>query len=119
MKKLEWDLSDLFENETSFYYNVVQLKKELIEIQELHRTDITAKYLETVLNRHWKMKEASDNILIYASLLYYKDIKNETYIDRKKLAEELNNEVKERLKCIERKIVELGRNKIERFKQEN
>ncbi len=119
MKKLEWNLNDLFENEDSFYHNVKQIKKELIEIEELDTTDITSKNLETLLNRHWKMKEVSDNILIYASLLYYKDVKNEVYIDRKKLAEELNNEVKERLKSIDRKIVELGKNEIERFKQEN
>ena len=75
--------------------------------------------LEKILNLRWHVKELSNNILIYGSLSYYKNVNSEECQSLKKQAEALNNEVDLNLKKIDNAILGLGWDKIHTFIFEN
>lgn len=74
---LIWDLRELFKNEEEFLNAVDLLKKEVLEFQKNNNCDLNQDSLLYLLDEKWKLKEQTNNILVYASLNYYKDIKSE------------------------------------------
>lgn len=116
MNKLIWNLNELFKDNQAFYkeiINVYNLTKSL----EINYKDIelNPNSLLELLEKEWLIKEKSNNILIYGSLMYYKDINNEECIKLKKEAEKTNNEINTSLKFIDRKILDLGLDNINNF----
>lgn len=116
---MEWNLEELFKTETDFYNEIENIKTELEKIKQYENIELNKDNLLELLNKKWELKEKSNNVLVYGSLNYYKNIKSEEMINLKTQAEKLNSEVESKLSFIDLKILELGKEKIEEFIKEN
>lgn len=116
--KLEWNLEDLFSNNEQFYNEIDKVNELLSEIN-FDTEIINDVDLLDILNREWKIKELANNILVYGSLMYYKNIKSEECIKLKNDAEQLSNEVNTQLKKVEIKILECGKDYILKLIERN
>lgn len=119
MEKLEWNLEELFINTESMCKEIDHIKELLKDIEKYKNIKLDSKTLLELLNKKWKIKELTNSVLVYASLMYYKNVNDEEYIKNKKIAEEFNNEVNSSLKFIDRSILELGLDKVNEFIKEN
>lgn len=116
---MEWNLEELFKTENDFYNEIENIKRELEKIKQYENIELNKDNLLELLNKKWELKEKSNNVLVYGSLNYYKNIKSEEMINLKTQAEKLNSEVESKLNFIDLKILELGKEKIEQFIKEN
>ena len=119
MNKLQWNLQEIFTDNHSFYQAIENVKILLDDMNKYEKLNLDASLLLEVLDKKWQIKELSNNILIYGSLMYYKNINSDECIELKKVAETFNNNVDTSLKFIDRKILELGYEKILDFIVEN
>lgn len=116
---LKWNLRELYKNNEEFYNEINYVKKLLYEVMNSNVDINDANDLLFLLNSEWHIKELTNNILVYGSLMYYKNIKSEECIKLKDDAEKFSNEVNSKLKFIENKILTCGKNKIFRLLEEN
>lgn len=116
---MEWNLSDIFLNQEEFDKAVINVKQELEKIKNYEVTEFTAEVLFDLLQKKWMIMEQSNNLLIYGSLLYYKNVKDKSCIERKEFVEQFQNEVTKELKFIDRNIISLGYDTIKLWYQEN
>ncbi len=116
---MKWNLRELFVDSKSFYDEIEHVKTLLSDIKSYENMELNSTLLCDLLNKKWKIKEITNNILIYGSLMYYKNIKSDECIELKKTAEVFNNEVNTTLSFIDRKILDLGFEKILSFIEEN
>lgn len=116
---MEWNLEELFKTENDFYNEIENIKRELENIKQYENIELNKDNLLELLNKKWELKEKTNNVLVYGSLNYYKNIKSEKMINLKTQAEKLNSEVESKLNFIDLKILELGKEKIEQFIKEN
>lgn len=116
---LKWNLQDIFKDNEQFYNEIELIKKALDDIKKDETKELNSNVLLKILDKKWKIKEASNNILIYGSLMYYKNINDKNCIELKKIAEHFNNEVDTILKFIDRKIINIGVDKVLSFITEN
>ena len=116
---LKWNLRELYKNNEEFYNEINYVKKLLYEVMNSNVDINDANDLLFLLNSEWHIKELANNILVYGSLMYYKNIKSEECIKLKDVAEKFSNEVNSKLKFIENKILTCGKNKIFRLLEEN
>lgn len=119
MDKLEWNLQGIFANNQSFYDEITNVKRLLEDIKKYEATELDSTLLLNLLDKKWKIKEISNNILIYGSLMYYKNVNDDECIELKRVAETFNNDVNTILKFIDRKILDLGFEKVSSFIVEN
>lgn len=119
MAKLEWNLQGIFANNQSFYDEITNVKRLLEDIKKYEATELDSTLLLNLLDKKWKIKEISNNILIYGSLMYYKNVNDDECIELKRVAETFNNDVNTILKFIDRKILDLGFEKVSSFIVEN
>ena len=119
MNKLQWNLQEIFTDNHSFYQAIENVKILLDDMNKYEKLNLDASLLLEVLDKKWQIKELSNNIFIYGSLMYYKNINSDECIELKKVAETFNNNVDTSLKFIDRKILELGYEKILDFIVEN
>ena len=116
---MEWNLQELFNTEEEFYKEMDTIKEELEIIKKYEIVELNKDNLLVLLNKKWKIKERTNNILVYGSLRYYKNIKSELTVNLKTQAEKLSSEVDKSLNFIDIKIIELGKERIEHFIKEN
>ena len=116
--KLEWNLSEFFKDEKDFYQALEQVDNKL---QELTKEDknLDENTLLEILNKKYAIKEQTNNILVYASLRYYKNVKSENCTKLKQTAEILNNKVDKELSAIDRNILNLGEAKVKEYLTKN
>lgn len=119
MTKLEWNLQEIFINNQSFYDEINNVKQLLEDIKKYESAKLDSTLLLNLLDKKWKIKEISNNILIYGSLMYYKNVNDDECIELKRVAETFNNDVNTILKFIDRKILDLGFEKVSSFIVEN
>ena len=119
MTKFEWNLQEMFANNQSFYDEINNVKQLLEDIKKYEEAELNSTLLLKLLDKKWKIKEISNNILIYGSLMYYKNVNDNECIELKKIAESFNNDVNTILKFIDRKILALGFKKVSSFIIEN
>ena len=119
MTKLEWNLQGIFANNQSFYDEITNVKRLLEDIKKYEATELDSTLLLNLLDKKWKIKEISNNILIYGSLMYYKNVNDDECIELKRVAETFNNDVNTILKFNDRKILDLGFEKVSSFIVEN
>lgn len=119
MTKLEWNLQGIFTNNQSFYDEINNVKQLLEDIKKYEEVESDSTLLLNLLNKKWEIKEKSNNILIYGSLMYYKNVNDNECIRLKKIAESFNNDVNTILKFVDRKILALGFKKVSSFIVEN
>ena len=116
---MEWNLTELFKTEEDFYKEIESIKEELKKFKLYEFIELNKDNLLELLNKKWKIKERTNNILVYGSLRYYKNIKSELTVNLKTQAEKLSSEVDKSLNFIDIKIIELGKERIEDFIKEN
>lgn len=112
---LKWNLNDIFKDNQSFYKQIDIIKEKIESIKKYEKIELTDEILLELLNKKWEIKELTNNILIYGSLKYYLDFKNEECIKLKDEAEKFNIYVDENLKFIDLKILKIGKDKIDEF----
>ena len=110
--KLEWNLKDLFVNNKAFYQEIDNVKAALIELKNNSKGELNLEKLLTLLDEEWKIKKSINYILVYGSLMYYKDINNEECITLKREAEEFNNTISSELKTVDTVILNYGQEKV-------
>jgi oligoendopeptidase F len=110
--ELKWNLDSLFTNDERFYNEIEKVKSLLTDVQTFNTYDINEKSLFEILNKVFEIKEMANNILIYGSLKYYKNINSDECIKLKDTAEKFNNEVNLNLKFIEKMILDCGKENI-------
>jgi oligoendopeptidase F len=116
---LKWDLTSLFENNEKFYDGIAKAKKLLSDIKKYSDTELDENSLLNMLDEKWNIKELANNILVYGSLMYYKNINSNECIKLKNDAESFNNEVNLELNFIDRKILDLGKIRVDEYIQKN
>lgn len=84
MTKLEWNLQEIFANNQSFYDEINNIKQLLENIKKYEGVELDSTLLLNLLDKKWQIKEISNNILIYGSLMYYKNINDNKCIELKK-----------------------------------
>ena len=119
MAKLEWNLQEIIINNQSLYDEINDVKQLLEEVKKYKSTDLDSNLLLNLLDKKWNIKEICNNILIYGSLMYYKNVNDDECIKLKRVAEEFTNDVNMALKFIDRKILDLGVEKVSHFIVEN
>lgn len=119
MAKLEWNLQEIIMNNQSFYEEINEVKQLLEEVKKYKSTDLDSNLLLNLLDKKWNIKEICNNILIYGSLMYYKNVNDDECVELKRVAEEFTNDVNMALKFIDRKILDLGVEKVSHFIVEN
>ena len=119
MTKLEWNLQGIFTNNQSFYDEINNVKQLLEDIKKYEEVELDSTLLLNLLDKKWEIKEISNNILIYGSLMYYKNVNDNKCIRLKKIAESFNNDANTILKFVDRKILALGFKKVSSFIVEN
>ena len=110
--KLEWNLKCLFVDNNAFYQEIYNVKAALIELKNNSKGKLNSEKLLTLLDEEWKIKKSINYILIYGSLMYYKDINNEECITLKREAEEFNNTISSELKAVDTVILNYGQEKV-------
>lgn len=65
MDKLEWNLQEIFENNQAFYEAIDNVKQLLEDIKKYESINLNPEVLLKILDEKWKIKEISNNILIY------------------------------------------------------
>ena len=116
---LTWNLNDLFENNEVFYDEIEKIKTALSDIDKYKDIEVDEKSFLDMLDEKWKIKELTNNVLVYGSLMYYKNIKSEECIKLKSDAEAFNNQVNLELNFIDNKILGLGKKKVYDFIAKN
>ena len=119
MAKLEWNLQEIIIDNQSFYDEINYAKQLLKEVEKYKSTDLDSNLLLNLLDKKWNIKEICNNILIYGSLMYYKNVNDDECVELKRVAEEFTNDVNMTLKFIDRKILDLGVEKVSHFIVEN
>lgn len=119
MNKLQWNLEDVFSDNQSFYDEINNVKQLLEDIKKYENSQLDSTLLLNLLDKKWKIKEKCNNILVYGSLIYYKNINDEECIELKKVAESFNNDINAILKFIDKMILNLGFEKVSSFITEN
>lgn len=112
---LNWNLDDLFKNNQKFYIEIENIKNMVSNIKKYEVEELDENSLYDMLNAKWKIKELTNNVLIYGSLRYYKNVKSDECIELKSVAENFNNQINSELSFIDRKILSLGKEKVEYF----
>ena len=110
--KLEWNLKYLFVDNKAFYQEIDNVKAALIELKNNSKGKLNSEKLLSLLDEEWKIKKSINYILVYGSLMYYKDINNEECITLKKEAEEFNNTISSELKAVDTVILNYGEEKV-------
>ena len=68
MKKLEWDLSNLFKTKDDFYSQIDNVRKMTQDIQSFKNKKIDDKLLLELLNRKYEIKEQIIKMLMMMSV---------------------------------------------------
>lgn len=110
--RLEWNLKDLFVDNKAFYQEIDNVKAALIELKNNSKGELNSEKLLTLLDAEWKIKKSINYILVYGSLMYYKDINSEECITLKREAEEFNNTISSELKAVDTVILNYGQEKV-------
>lgn len=112
---LTWNLTGLFKSNEAFYQEITNVKNKLLDIKKYENLKLDEYLLFELLGEYWIIKELANHILVYGSLMYYKNVNSEECIELKSVAEKLNNHVNFELGFIDRKILSLGKKMINEF----
>lgn len=110
--ELTWNLDELFESIEDCYRAFDEIDKLVTELKCYIDGRITNDNLKTILDLYFKVKDISYRCLVYGSLCYYRDIKNEGTFKLKSDVEHKNAETIGALSFIDEMILREGRNSI-------
>ncbi len=115
---MHWDLTKIFKDTKEFYQAIETLNQKVNELEAYQNKEYDAISLYDLLEEVCRIKEQAHNILLYGSLRYYENIKDEECIKLKQVGEETSNHTDQALKFHEQIIVDLGYNQINKFYQD-
>lgn len=116
---MQWDLQEIFVSDEAFYNSIDEAKKLLDDIKKYQNIKLDSNLLLSLLDEKWYIKKLSNKILLYGSLMYYKNIGDEKCIKLKETAEVFDSHVNTELKFIDKKIIDLGLKKVNSFISHN
>ena len=116
---MEWNLDDLFKSDDDFFSEIDCIRNELVDIRKYSDIELNIDNIVELLDRKWEIKERANNVLVYGSLKYYKNINDDLSKGMKSTAEKLSSEVEFSLSFIDSKLLDLGREKIDDFIRNN
>lgn len=120
MTELKWNLSGLFNSNEDFYETIELIRCDLQNLKRrFYDKELDAPTLLELLEAKWRLKKKANDILIYGSLMCYKDVESEEACELKRVAEELNGTVDAELNFVNVRITALGKEKIDAFLKEN
>ena len=117
--QLEWNLTRLFNNEEEAYEKVNEIRQSLELARQFENEEYDAQTLLEVLNFMFDLKQKANNILIYGSLRYYKDIKSNEAKTLKEVSEKIVDDVKASFSFLDKKILSIGRKTIDEYLSSN
>ena len=117
--QLIWNLDDLFLSNEAFYEEIKTVDKLINNLELYKHQEFDETSLLSALNDYWKIKERTNNILIYGSLKYYQDVNSQDTITLKTDAEKFLNDVNLKIQFIEIKIIAMGKEKINELIKKN
>ena len=72
---MKWNLEELFKNEEELFKEIDNIKVSLSKIKKYESIVLDSKSLVALLDTKWLIKEKANNVLVYCSLKYYKNVK--------------------------------------------
>ena len=117
--ELSWNLKDLFKSNEECYKEIEIVKNLLSDIKKYEKEELNSKILFEMLEQNWNIKERTNRILVYGSLMYYKNINSDECIELKKQVEQFDNKVQTELGFVAQKITEIGEKIILEMIKEN
>lgn len=117
--ELKWNLSSLFQNDEECTSSFNEIDDMIEKLEEYKGTTLTASKLEELLKYNFACLELSYKCLVYGSLRYYADIKNEDMQKLKRDVEIKNNNTVSALSFVKDMIISIGENKVTKMMEEN
>lgn len=117
--KLKWNLNELFNDNDECFDNIKRVKAMTEDIQQYRNKTLDANTLKKLLDGSFEIKDKSYRSLVYGSLRYYQNVKDEKNIELKQAVEKSNNETLEALSFIEEAILNCGKEAIFKMIEEN
>lgn len=117
--ELKWNLEELYREPKECYETFEELDRKIKDFQKYAEASLNATNLEEILEDYFGCLSLSYKNLVYGSLCFYKNTKDKACADIKSDVEKKNNETIRALSFIERKILSLGKETIDRFIEEN
>lgn len=114
-----WNLQNLFKDKEQCLKEMEKVKKLLSEIKRFETMQLNSDTLLELLNQNWDIRERTNHILVYGSLLYYKDISSVDAVEFKNQVEQFDNKVQTELGFVNKKLIELGKNAVYFMTKEN
>lgn len=117
--KLVWDLTSFFENKEEVEISMKDIQNRVNILKNDTYNEISSNRLNELLDSVTEIKKLCNNILVYCSLLYYKNVNDAEIENLKVQAEKFVNEINTSLRFIDLIIINLGKNKIFNYISEN
>lgn len=113
-----WDLKDLYKKKEDFYYDMTLVRDKVKKLCEHREIKVDGSSLYNLILECFSIREINYKTLLYASLNYYLDIENPTYIKMKQQAEELDIFVSNETSFIDELLCILEEEKLNLFYEE-
>lgn len=110
--ELEWNLTILFKNREEAVNSMEEVKRRVLTLKDKDINISSSNDLLFLLDEVTDIKRCVNNVLVYFSLMYYKNVKDSEIENLKKEAEFFFNEVDTSLKFVDILILNLGRSKV-------
>jgi len=110
-----WDLKVLYLKKEDFYYDMTLVRDKIKKINEYREIKINGYSLYDLMSKCFEIRKINSKTLLYASLNYYLDINNDSFIKMKAQAEELDCFVANETGFIDELIKMIDINKLDSF----
>lgn len=115
---MEYKIETIFKTVEMFELEITEIKEKTNHILTYKDKKMNATLFLQMLKENMKIREKLHYVVLYGNLGYYKDIHNEEIIQRKKYVDHLQSDIESTLTFVEKKIVNLGKEKIEEYAKE-
>lgn len=116
---LVWNLNELYTDADECRVQSEELKSRIEKMKRWIGTTIDKDNLKAILDEYFEAKEIAYRALVYGSLCYYRDAKNEEMANFKVEVEQQNANTEAELSFIDAMILGLGEDKTMRMLAEN
>lgn len=111
--ELIWNLNELFSSSEECYSTFDKIDEAVSKLQRYSREDIAKETLGNMLKEYFDCLSLANRVLVYGSLRFYADAKNEKMIALKSAVENKNEEVKNKLSFVDKNILKKGEKEME------
>lgn len=104
---MTWKLEELYITIEECYESFEKIDSRVENLRRYFDTTFTKENLKSILDEFFVCKELANKALVYGSLMFYKDAKNEQMIELKRTVEKKNADVTAALVPLEEKLANL------------